>query len=96
MQFFTEGDGQCVEDFLRNMLQPKDLSKAFVIMPLSYGIAKLLLIATYTVDERERTLIMNAPMGGGGVRQLQSIAFRGRGSVERGSSNAFLAPMDEA
>ena len=36
---------------------------------------------------------MNAPTGGGGVGQMQSIAFRGEGGVGPKSLNAFLAPL---
>ena len=45
---------------------------------------------------RERTLIMNAPRGGGGVRQMQSVEFRGEGGCWAGEFERILSPVIEA
>ena len=44
----------------------------------------------------ERTLIMNAPRGGGGVRQMQSVEFRGEGGCWAGEFERILSPVIEA
>ena len=48
------------------------------------------------LKERERTLIMNAPRGGGGVGQMQSIEFRGEGGCWAGEFERILSPVIEA